>query len=364
MIDSPWLIATGQPVGRRSEPLALGLIALIWIVQFLSFSLERILNAPEAESWARLGARALVTVIGILISLGILKVLQRCAGMSFLKRALIALALALGGAAIHSLANWQVFSAIMGPGPDSSFSAEAFASLVYLFSWVYLAVTVVLLSLTYGEELLRRERRISELRSEADRAQLSAFRYQLNPHFLFNALNSAASLVSAQRNSEAEAMLENLADFLRATLKLDGGSEITLREELELQSGYLEVERSRFPHRLRIEKDVPKQLLDVRIPNLITQPLIENSIKHAVAQSTEPVCLTISARGSAGKIEICVKDSGGNAEGAVNSGTGVGLRNVAKRLELHFGAEARFTAGPTADGGFESVISMPMRRQS
>lgn len=343
------------------------MILLFWTVQFLVLSADRLARSPELEGWANFQARLIVTALGALLSFLILEALERATGTSFLKRALLAFALAIAGASIHGVANLLVFWSLVGPPPGETLSAAAMApylpSLVFFFSWIYLAVALVLLSLTYSGELLRREQRIAELTLDADRARLKALRYQLNPHFLFNALNSAASLVSSRRNPEAELMLENLADYLRATLKLGAGKEITLREELGLQSLYLDVEAVRFPKRLRVEKDVPEDLQDVLVPNLITQPLIENTIKHAVAQSSTPVCLKIAACEVAGKLQIEVGDDGGNAGPSEAKGTGVGLRNVADRLNLHYREDAHFEAGRTAQGGFETRLSIPIRRK-
>ncbi len=351
---------------RDLAQMPTAVITLFWILQFIGFSLDRLARAPQDESWSTIEARAIVTVVGVLISLVTLNVLRASASLSFFKRALVAITLAIAAAALHAVINLLVFWTILGPPPGEIFSFEAIApylpSLIYFFSWVYLAIAIFLLSITYGENLLHQERRIAELVREADRARLSALRYQLNPHFLFNSLNSAASLVAARRNRDAEAMLESLADFLRSTLKLDAGKEITLRDELALQSLYLEMEQIRFPHRLRVVKEVPQELLDLLVPNLITQPLIENSMKHAVAQSTRRVCLSIIAREVGGKLRISVKDSGGNAGAITGNGLGLGLQNVAKRLKIHFGDEAEFQAGPTADGGFESQMAIPSRR--
>jgi LytS/YehU family sensor histidine kinase len=109
-------------------------------------------------------------------------------------------------------------------------------------------------------------------------------------------------------------------------------------------------------------KDVPEDLLDVFVPSLITQPLIENSIKHSVAQSTERVRLAIAARERDGKLELRVTDDGGNAVEGAAGGEGVGLENVGRRLSLHFGDEAWFEAGARDGGGFDAVLKMPIRR--
>ena len=375
--DEPPKKAAGSPASgalseslhgddRRQTRVAFMVIAAFWTLQWLYFTLDNLGRAPHFEGWPNVFARAIVGFFGAVISVGILKVLQRCIGMPFVKRTLLALALAYGGAAIHSLVNWAVFVAIVGPYEGmpvwETLFGGGFPLLVYLFSWVYLAITVLLLSLTYGEELVRRERRIAQLTVDADRARLSALRYQLSPHFLFNSLNSAASLVSAERNREAELMLENLADFLRATLRHDAEGEITLRDEIALQSLYLDVERVRIPHRLRVEKDVEPAVLDALVPSLITQPLVENSVKHALAASTGRVTLKIVARDEDGRLRIDVSDSGGGEESA--AGAGVGLGNVANRLALHFGDGASFDCGASAEGGFRSTITLPLRRRS
>jgi hypothetical protein len=155
-------IESSQSNKRRLQPAAIGLIIVVWIVQFLSFSIERFLHDPKAQSWRMLEARAVVTVIGILISFAILRILHRGRGIGFVKRAAIALGLAMAGATVHGLLNTLVFTALVG-SPGEGFSVESFVSLLYMFSWVYLAVTVILLSLTYGEEMWSREQRFAEL---------------------------------------------------------------------------------------------------------------------------------------------------------------------------------------------------------
>ena len=122
----------------------------------------------------------------------------------------------------------------------------AFAVSVFDFVWFYSALSVMLLALTYGEDLVENEDRIASLEAQANIAQLNALRYQLNPHFLFNTLNSVASLISKKMGAEAETMVVSLSDFLRSTLRMDSGREITLAEEVKLQSLYLDIEKSAF----------------------------------------------------------------------------------------------------------------------
>ena len=157
-------------------------------------------------------------------------------------------------------------------------------------------------------------------------------------------------------------MTENLADFLRQTLALDPQKLITLGEELQLQSLYLEIEKKRFPKRLKVEVDVPETLHDVLVPSLVTQPLIENSIKYAVARSKRPVVLTISARERGKDLELIVEDDGGDAVAAPQKGAHLGLRNVAERIAAHYGDRGRFTSWRSPSGGFCNRIKMPLER--
>ncbi len=167
----------GDTMSRQehpSEPAAIAVIAVFWALQFVYFSLDTFFRGQPVV-WQIVATRGIVSAFGALISVGILNVLQRSAGLSFVKRAVIALALAGGGAAIASIFNWAVFLGVVGPVDGEPFSWarewEAFPSLFYLFSWVFLAITVILLSITYGGELLLRERRIAELSEEAERGR-------------------------------------------------------------------------------------------------------------------------------------------------------------------------------------------------
>lgn len=166
--------AEGSGQEQLSRRAAVAAILVFWILQFTYFSLDKALRGDEIL-WSNIAVRAVVSAVGALISFQILKILQRGTGSSFLKRALIALMLAGVGAAIHSIVNWALFLPINGPieGDQLSLATEAanFPPLFYLFLQVYLAITVVLLCITYGGEIMLRERRIAELTRDADRAR-------------------------------------------------------------------------------------------------------------------------------------------------------------------------------------------------
>jgi two-component sensor histidine kinase len=217
------------------------------------------------------------------------------------------------------------------------------------------------LALANAEAVRASERREAELRRAAKAAELRSLRYQVNPHFLFNTLNSLSALVLAGRTADAEAMIQTLAVFYRTSLTSDPTADVPLEEEVRLQRLYLEVEGVRFPERLRTVFDVPAELDDVCVPGLILQPLVENAIKHGVAAVTRPVMLTISARARGATLQLSVRDDG-PAWSANNAGCGIGLRNVRDRLDARFGAAARVEID-TSGTGYAVTLTLPLTRQ-
>jgi sensor histidine kinase YesM len=358
--------AAAGPVGRSKRVfgrMAIAVILIFWTAQFTTITISRLVRMPE-ESWSYIEPRAVVTACAILLSFAILAVLRAVRGRTLLRRALIAAGLAAAGCFVHTAINMAAFMFFTGSGWEIPFVEYLIAYAVSLFDfvWFYSALCVMLLALTYGEDLVENEDRIASLEATANVAQLNALRYQLNPHFLFNTLNSVASLISKQMGAEAETMVVSLSDFLRSTLRMDSGREITLEEEIKLQSLYLDIEKIRFPQRLSVTIDVPAELYDVCVPNLITQPLIENAIKHGVGRSSAPVHLEVIARNWGGKLSLEIRDDGGNAANGAPSGTQVGLRNVAERLKLRFGGQGSLIAGSRPEGGFSAKILIPLRR--
>jgi len=358
--------ASDMPVSRSAVLLrraAVPLICLAFAMQFSIMTVLRFIRVPD-ESWDVIAPRLLVTVCGALFSLLNLGIQRRVGRATTQKRILVAAGLAIAGSYFHAAANLAVFGLFIGLGDSPFLEQLVFYCLSGLdWLWFYLAVSVMILALTYAANLAESDDRIAALQSQAHAAQLKALRYQLNPHFLFNTLNSIAALIGKKRSADAELMVESLSDFLRSTLTMDSGKQIPLGDEIELQSLYLDIEKIRFPARLNVTIDVPISLRDVLVPNLITQALVENSIKYGVAQSSERVNLAIVAREVDGKLSLQIGDDGGNAGGAgPQGGTKVGLRNVSERLSLHYGASASLTAGPRPGGGFSAEILMPLKR--
>src|SRR5687768_978158 len=163
-------------------------------------------------------------------------------------------------------------------------------------------------------QALGAQRRAALAEAAARSAQVRALRYQVNPHFLFNTLNSLSSLVMTGRAEKAEEMLLALSTFFRTSLSLDPSADVTLAEEIDLQRLYLEIEKVRFPSRLKVSIDVPDDLAQARVPALILQPLVENAIKYGVSGTRDPMLLTIEARRlDGGRMQVDITNRLANA---------------------------------------------------
>ena len=243
----------------------------------------------------------------------------------------------------------------LGMTPMQHMIEQAIGRYFFLIAWALLY-----LALGYAREVREAERIASRFAQAAQNAELRSLRYQVNPHFLFNTLNSLSSLVIKGQNERAEAMIQNLASFYRTSLSSDPLEDVTLADEVELQRRYLEIESIRYPRRLKTSINIPKELEDKVVPALILQPLVENAIKHGVSHSNDPVTISISARLAESHVEICVSD---DAEPSDVNGddvnNGIGLSNVRDRLEARYGEKARLTAAENPEGGFTATLYLP-----
>jgi signal transduction histidine kinase len=211
---------------------------------------------------------------------------------------------------------------------------------------------------------LSSERQLTDARAAAQHAQLEALRYQLNPHFLFNTLNSISSLIVTRRNEDAEHMTNKLSSFLRSSLTCDPAGLIPLDEELALIEEYLDIEAVRFGERLNVEIECEPAAGSALIPGFLVQPLVENAIKHGVAPSRDTVTIRLKATLSDGLLCITVENDKAPEEDRITVGsTGVGLSNVRRRLRAVFGESASLAAERTGDG-FIATICIPSVKAS
>lgn len=197
------------------------------------------------------------------------------------------------------------------------------------------------------------------LRQQSAEAQLQALRMELNPHFLFNTLNSVVALVRKGDNTRADTMLVRLGGLLRATLSRDEAVEVPLHRELALLDLYLDIERIRFADRLTVEFSVDPGAMDALVPPLVLQPLVENSLKHGIARNEGPGSVRVTAARDGAAVIIDVIDTGAGLSGNGN-GTGLGLANVRQRLDALYGRErasVELTAEPA--GGARARLRVP-----
>ena len=246
--------------------------------------------------------------------------------------------------------------------PRAGEAQEIYGAATY-WIWFYLAWAAAALAAIYSDRVRGEQRMRAKAQELAHQAQMRSLRYQLNPHFLFNTLNSVAALVLDNQPKSAERMIRKLGEFLRSGLASDPLQDITLQEELSQQLTYLDIERTRFPDRLQVDVDVPDELRSALVPGFILQPLIENAVKHGVAHSTDVTTIKINARAEQGKLIVSVADDAPKQAPPKSELGGVGLRNTSERLAARFGSEHGFSATHINPQGFRVELEMPLRIQ-
>jgi two-component system, LytTR family, sensor kinase len=361
---------------RRLPDLGIALKSIVgfWLL-YIALTTLRSIVVQYPDFWAMLARRLFVAVAGIAITFLLYLALRMVAKRGLSVKAALAAILCLPASVAYASVNYYAFYIhaplnavkmeqernMMGWSP---LEMAARSILESSFAWFFLfaAWASFYVAMSYARQLRVADRHAAMLAREAQEAQLRALRYQINPHFLFNTLNSLSSLILSQKTDVAERMLMNLSTFFRATLSADPTADVPLAEEIKLQRLYLDIEQIRFPDRLSVEVDVPEGLLDARVPVLILQPIVENAVKYGVAKSRKSVSVRISAHEEAGRLHIKVKDDGEIAPEDIAGGTGVGLRNVCDRLTARYGPRAGSLHGPDPEGGYTVHIYMPVVR--
>ena len=306
--------------------------------------------------------RALIALVGLIVSLGLLRLRTVFRSTKPAARLFTMMNLALIGAVAQHLLVTNIVFRFFAPDMQRNITVVVLVSDVLRWLWVFVAELGIVFSLDLAALAISRERQIAALSRTGHEAQMRALRYQLNPHFLFNTLNSLAALVQQRRNDAAEAMIENLADFVRATLAIRPDEELTLDEEWKLTQRYLAIELVRYPERMAIRCEIADEVLSAMVPGLILQPLVENVVRHAIAQNSSVIEIRIAARAKGGQLALSVvNDLPPVTIG--EAGFGVGLSNVRDRLRAHYGDAAQMDV---AAGGSEFAVTilLPLRRRS
>ncbi len=226
----------------------------------------------------------------------------------------------------------------------------------------YWAVIGVSYALRTREQYQRETLRSAQLESQLIEAELKALKHQLNPHFLFNTMNTISVLVRDQRNDEAVQLIARLSSLLRMSLDNTRVQTVTVRQELDFLSRYLEIQKARFGERLQFRSEADPAALDASIPNLILQPVVENAILHGVAQKSEPGTVEITARVHERQLQLVVRDDGPGFD--VNerpARQGIGLTNTRLRLEKHYGHDFQMVLKSEKGHGVTVSLVLPFR---
>ena len=341
----------------RRNRAAVGLTLAFWGSNYVLLTLGTALSGNEHLA-AIAAIRILTTLLGLGFCYGIHLLLHH-RSIATTKRRLIALAIVAPVAA--EIFAWAVFFSESAADPALSlvkFSWPTAVRTVAFWTWFFLAWAGLYLALMYSFDVQEEQRQAADLREEAHIARLQALHSQVNPHFLFNSLNSVSALILDRENELADEMVVKLANFLRLGLAADPTVKIPLALEMELQSAYLDIERLRYAD-LVVSIDVPDHLETALVPSLILQPIVENAIKHGVSGAPPPASVTIAASAIGDQLALEVTDSG---QGTITKkGSGIGLSNVHQRLELLYGAgQSSLSAGRGEDGRFHVQIRMPL----
>ncbi len=233
-----------------------------------------------------------------------------------------------------------------------------------LYLWTFCLALTLLWAARASRSSEANAARAAEAEAAAARAQSAALRLQLNPHFLFNTMNSISSLVGLDRKGEAEEMIGRLCDFLRGSLNSDPMEDVPLCQEIDAIDAYLSIEGTRFGERLEIDIDVAPETVNAAVPNFILQPFVENAIKHGVSLMKGPAHVTVAAAREDGDLVLTVTNSaesaGQAAAGRLPSrpSTSIGISNARERLRNRYGERGKLIAGPT-DGGYRAAIRFP-----
>jgi hypothetical protein len=258
-----------------------------------------------------------------------------------------------------------LFNPYADPGPAPQFlhlSSDKFYNGILSALVLYAGIVAIGYALDARDRLAFERTETARLSEQLSQAQLSTLRSQIEPHFLFNALNAVAGLVREGRNDAAIGTIARLSDFLRRTLEGSSRQEVPLHEEIAFVEKYLDIQKVRFADRLTLSIDVPPALRDAAVPNLILQPLVENAVKHGIAKRARGGAIAIVASQHEGKLLLSVSNDGPClSPDAERERRGIGMANVRTRLKSLYADAFDFDMHDLATGGVEVLVTLPLR---
>ncbi|MFS0710161.1 sensor histidine kinase [Brevundimonas phoenicis] len=352
----PWLFT-------RLDGTVVVLTVVFWTINALQLSARSLISPSDFNQLDGVVLARLASLgTGIVLTLGMWIILRRLTETRAFAWFWRAAALGLAVCLIHTVLNATYFRLLT----DYHVSSDEFflhprnvISTYISFLWPIMTWSALCAVMVAGDNLRRQQARTAEAQAAAQQAQLAALRLQIQPHFLFNTLNSVSSLISQGRAEEADRTLVRLADFLKHTLAAAPRELVRLENEIDSQGRYLDIEEIRFPDRLRRRLRLEPEAMKAMVPSLILQPFVENAVKHGLAQSLSPVMLEVGARRDGERLKLWVADDGPGPAAACTSGLGRSLANAGRRLHLLYGPDASLRYGPGAEGGWRVDVELP-----
>jgi sensor histidine kinase YesM len=353
-----------KPFKLQQQPFFEDKNRAFWILQSAGwagyFVLRTLSGVANAMGWSFVVHTALLTATGYSITLLMGAIFRRLIRMKpLLTWTLSILIVVVAAGAFSAIETWS-HSTFIDPGARPQ--GIKFLGSILLTTALLVAWTALYYSINYYLILEEQSDRLLRLEHQASSAQLAMLRYQLNPHFLFNTLNSISTLVLLKQTERANAMLSRLSSFLRYTLVNEPTGSVTVAQEVETLKLYLEIEKMRFEDRLRPRFEIDPDVALARLPSLLLQPLVENAIKYAVTPQEEGADIEVAARRLGDRVLIRVRDSGPGAEDhwvKAQESTGVGLANIRDRLLQAYGPDQKFDTESNRNGGFSVTIEIP-----
>ena len=367
--DTSW-----SPIRLRGRPFFDDKNRAFWMLQSIGwggyFVLRTLSGLANAMEWSYVIHTLLLTATGYSITLLMASVYRRLIRMKPIYTWVGSITIVVTAAAFSAIETWS-YGTIIQPG--SSLAGIRFLGAILLTAALLIAWSALYYSINFYLLLEEQSDRLLRLESQASNAQLAMLRYQLNPHFLFNTLNSISTLVLLKQTDRANAMLSRLSSFLRYTLVNESTGLVTVAQEIETLKLYLEIEKMRFEERLRPHFHIDPSCNRALLPSLLLQPMIENAIKYAVTPQEEGADIAIEVKRQVDRVAINVSDTGpgaGTADRArtdtlnrtrADASTGVGLANIRDRLAQAYGDNHRFETQAETTGGFHVHIEIPFQ---
>ena len=358
-------------------------IYLFWALQLCFWSFVSLISLISLTLWyvqidvEHLSHTFWQSVVGIIFSLPLYWVFMRCWNSPILIRVLISIASVLFISFIWTVIRVELYIELTGSdGHWDEFGGWYFSSIFIYFCWTGFFHGIRYYQLLQFEHkiMLKKEaeakseqlKRLSA-QSVARDAKIKMLRYQLNPHFLCNTLNAINSLIECELSEKAQLMTVQLSKFLRYSLDNDPDTKIALEFEMIALNLYLEIEKTRFGDRLKLDFKISEQAKSALIPSLLLQPIIENSMKHVIAKNEEGGTISLRAEVLDEVLVLELSDTGAGMRGDGNkvkgkTSRGVGLRNIDERLKVLYADDYVFNLNIIPSGGLKTIIKLPFER--